>query len=96
MRVKLSPTAIEKIQNIYNYIADNQDNAPAAYAKIDNARQKAVQLIENNPYCGRDLDKHNAQFLTIDNYVFCWTIDNDEAVIFAIHGKGEDWRTAWE
>lgn len=39
---------------------DNQDNAPAAYAKIDNARQKAVLLIENNPYCGRDLDKHNA------------------------------------
>lgn len=95
MQVRFAPEAVEKISAIYQYISDYQDNAPAAYQKIDDARLKATEMISNNPHCGRELDKSGARFITVNHYVFCYTIHAGEAIIFTLHGSGEDWRKIW-
>lgn len=90
MKVVITATAKNKLRRMYDYVRTHQDNAPNAYAAIDNAVLNAVDLLTYNPLCGRGL-RLGKRFITVNGYVFVYKIFNETLFILMLYGAGENW-----
>ncbi len=84
MKIFWSPLAIERLENIYNFIA--KDNISAAQSLIENIFNKVESLLENSER-GRmvpEINRENIRELFEGEYRIIYRIENKSVFILTI------------
>ena len=84
MRPPLSARALRQLEAAYNYIA--RDNEKAAVRVVERILN-AVDLLQKNPYMGRESELRRRRELVVDQYVLIYSVHRDGVLVHSLtHG----------
>ena len=84
MRPPLSDRALRQVETVYHYIA--RDNEKAAVRVIDRILN-AVDLLQKNPYMGRESELRRQRELVVDQYTLIYSVHRDGVSVHSLmHG----------
>jgi toxin ParE1/3/4 len=84
LRPPVSDRALRQLEAVYNYIA--RDDAKAALRVVDRILN-AVDLLQKNPYMGRESELRRQRELVADQYVLIYSVHRDGVLVHSLtHG----------
>ena len=84
MRLPLSDRALRQLEAEYHYIA--RDNGKAA-VRVVGRILNAVDLLQKNPYMGRESEFRRLRELVVDQYVLIYSVHRDGVLVHSLmHG----------